>query len=233
MEPGEPTAQTDAPAETPPAAIAGARAILLGNGPRFARDAFGPVLVFYVVWKLVGLPLGIVAATLVALGAWQWERRHERPGLMARISLCLVLVQAAVGLLSNDAKIYLAQPVLIGAIYGLVFIGSVFVGRPLAGVFATEMYPFPPDVRASATFRKVFSRISLAWGVLLFGRACARLATLSQVSVDRFIVVNFITGAPLIAGFVSWSIWYGRRGFEKSEEWGWAFADGNLPEATP
>ena len=29
-----------------------AKGILLGNGPRFARDAFGPVLAFYVLWKL-------------------------------------------------------------------------------------------------------------------------------------------------------------------------------------
>ena len=29
--------------------------ILLGSGPRFARDAFGPVLAFYVVYKISGL----------------------------------------------------------------------------------------------------------------------------------------------------------------------------------
>ncbi len=40
------------------------RAMLLGTGPRFARDAFGPVVVFYVGWKIVGLSTGIVAATV-------------------------------------------------------------------------------------------------------------------------------------------------------------------------
>jgi hypothetical protein len=44
-------------------------ALLLGSGPRFARDALGPVLAFYAVWKFWGLLAGIVAATLVALVA--------------------------------------------------------------------------------------------------------------------------------------------------------------------
>ena len=38
-----------------------ARDILLGSGPRFARDAMGPMLAFYVGWRLVGLVAGIVA----------------------------------------------------------------------------------------------------------------------------------------------------------------------------
>ena len=38
-----------------------ARDLLLGSGPRLARDAFGPMLVFYVGWRLWGLVLGIVA----------------------------------------------------------------------------------------------------------------------------------------------------------------------------
>jgi hypothetical protein len=44
-------------------------ALLLGSGPRFARDALGPVLAFYTLWKLWGLLVGFVAATLVA-----WSR---------------------------------------------------------------------------------------------------------------------------------------------------------------
>jgi hypothetical protein len=40
-------------------------ALLLGSGPRFARDALGPVLAFYAVWKFWGLLAGIVAGTLV------------------------------------------------------------------------------------------------------------------------------------------------------------------------
>ncbi|MDQ3756850.1 MAG: DUF3159 domain-containing protein [Actinomycetota bacterium] len=201
-----------------------ARDILLGSGPRFARDAFGPLLAFYVGWRVFGLATGIVAATVLAVAAWRWEVRKERPGLMARIGLALVLLQAAIGLIADDARVYLAQPVLIGAVYGLVFLGSALIGRPLAGTFASEMYEFPPEVRASDTFRRVFGRVSLAWGVYLVARSVVRMLVLTQSSVDAFILVNFLTGFPFMTALITWSVWYGLRGFRRSEEWGWAFA---------
>src|SRR5687767_1715953 len=58
-----------------------ARSILFGSGPRFARDAFGPMLVFYIGWKLSGLLVGVVLSTITSLIAYRWERRHDRPGL--------------------------------------------------------------------------------------------------------------------------------------------------------
>lgn len=200
-----------------------ARDILLGSGPRFARDAFGPLLVFYVGWKVVGLAAGIVAATVLAVVAWRWEVRRERPGLMARIGLVLVLLQAAIGLLADDARVYLAQPVLISGAYGLAFLVSAVIGRPLAGTFATEMYAFPDEVRASDTFRRVFGRVSLAWGSYLVMRSVVRMLVLSQSSVDAFVLVNFLTGFPFMTALITWSVWYGVRGFRRSEEWGWAF----------
>lgn len=200
------------------------RDILLGSGPRFARDAFGPLLVFYVGWKAFGLAAGIVAATVLAVGAWRWEVRRERPGLMARIGLVLVLLQAAIGLIADDARVYLAQPVLISFVYGLVFLGSALMGRPLAGTFATEMYEFPDEVRSSDTFRRVFGRVSLAWGCYLVLRSVVRMLVLSQASVDAFVLVNFLTGFPFMTALITWSVWYGVRGFRRSEEWGWAFA---------
>ena len=200
------------------------RGILLGSGPRFARDAFGPVLVFYVVYKAAGLLAGIAAATAVSFAAWVYERRRERSGLLAWLTLLIVVVQALVGLVADDARAYLAPSVLATSAWGLVFLGSVAVGRPLAGLFAGEMYPFPPEVRASATFRRVFGIVSLGWGVLLLTRSGIRLATLSESSVDAFVLVNAVTGFPLTAAMMTWSVWYATRAFRRSEEWGWALA---------
>src|SRR4051812_32213601 len=132
------------------------RSILLGSGPRFARDAFGPMLVFYAGYKLSGLLVGIVLSTLASFVAYRWERTHDRPGLMARIGLGIVLVQALIGAASDSTVVYLAQPVLINGAYGLAFVASAFVRRPLAGMFATEMYPFPDEVKSSTTFRDAF-----------------------------------------------------------------------------
>jgi len=189
------------------------RAILLGNGPRFAREAIAPVVVFYLGWKTFGLVTGVVAATVVTTAAFIWERRHARTGLGASIGLTIALVQAVTGLASGSAKWYFAPQVVANTLGGLVFLGSVMVGRPLAGVFASESYPFPPEVKASATFGRVFGRISLVWAAYLLGRGALRLAMLVYTSVEAFLVVSIATGIPLSAAVMAWSFWYGVRGF--------------------
>ena len=197
-----------------------ARELLLGNGPRFARDALGPPLAFYVGWKLSGLLVGIAASTVMSLLAFRAERRAERQGFMVRMSLGIVLIQAVVGLIADSERVYLAQPVLINGVFGLAFVVSVALGRPLAAQFASDFYPFPDEVRSSITFRRAFGRISLAWGIYLLVRSAMRLSALSESSVEAFLVVNFATGVPLTALLMSWSVWYGVRYFRNSEEWG-------------
>jgi intracellular septation protein A len=194
--------------------------LMLGSGPRFARDAFGPVLTFYLGWKLIGLGTGVIAATAVSIAAYVWERRRARSGLTASIGLAIALVQAAAGLAAGSARAYLAPPVIISAAYGLAFLGSVVIGRPLAGVFAQETYPFPPEMRASETYRRTFSRISLVWAACLLGRSALRLVILVRSSVDVFVLVNIVTGAPITVALMAWSIWYGVRAFRRSGEWG-------------
>jgi intracellular septation protein A len=199
------------------------KGILLGSGPRFARDTFGPVLAFYVGWKLGGLGVGIAVSTAVAVGAWLYERSRSRPGVLARLSLAVVVVQALIGLAADSEVAFLAPQVLVNLAWGIAFVGSALIGRPLTGVFASEMVDMPAEVRASETYRRVFGRISLAWGAYMLARSGLRFAILVWIGVDAFVASNLLTGAPVMALLMTWSIWYGTRGFRRSEEWGWAF----------
>jgi len=195
------------------------KSLLLGSGPRFARDSVGPVLAFYLGWKWIGLPTGVVAATLVTIVAYVWERRHARTGVAATVGLTIALAQAAAGLATGSARWFFAPAVLVNAGYGAAFIVSALLGRPLAGVFAQETYPFPPELKASATFRRVFGRVSLAWGTYLLLRSGLRWLTLARGDVELIVVVNLLSGVPFTAALMTWSVWYGVRGFQRSEEW--------------
>src|SRR5205814_6736963 len=125
------------------------------------------------------LTAAIIAATTLALAIFAWERRRARTGLGAAVGLTIALTQAVAGLATGSAVAYFVPPIVFNALYGLAFIVSVVVGRPLAGVFAQETYAFPEAVKASTTFRRVFSRVSLAWGAYLLIRSAVRLVTLS------------------------------------------------------
>jgi len=196
-----------------------ARDIMLGSGPRFAGEGFGPIIAFYVGWKISGLAIGIGLATAVGVLAYRLARRADRSGNMAKMALGFVVIQAVVGLLSNSAVVYLGQSVLTSGALGLVFLGSVALGRPLAGVFAQDTFPFPEEIRTSATFRRVFGRVSLVWGLYLVVRAVLRMVVLTNASVDAYVAVNAATGAPLMAALMAWSLWYGHRGIAGSNEW--------------
>jgi intracellular septation protein A len=171
--------------------------LMRGGGPRFLRDAFGPPVAFYAGFKLDGLVLGVAFASAWTLVAYTWERRHGRPGVAARIGLAIAIVQAIVGLVSRSAIGYFAPPVIANAIYGLAFVISVAIRRPLAAVFAVEMYPIPAELRVTREFRRTFSLISLAWGVYLLGRSILRMFVLTHYSVDVYVAVNVATATPL------------------------------------
>ncbi len=193
-------------------------ALLLGSGPRFARDALGPVLAFYAGWKLVGLVTGVAAATLVAVAAFVWQRRNAGSGIMPAVGLGIAGVQAASGLATGSASAFFAPGVVAGGLYGGAFIVSVALGRPLAGVFAREIYPFPRPVQESALFRRTFAIVSLVWGSYMLLRSALRLAVLSWSSVDLFVGVSVVTGVPITLMLMSWSFWYPLRQFQRQPE---------------
>jgi intracellular septation protein A len=192
------------------------RTLLFGSGPRFMRDAFGATVVFYVGWKLHGLLLGVVAATVWTVTVYVWERRHARPGIAARIGLAIALLQAGAALASQSVIGYFAPPVIINAVYGLAFLVSVVIGKPLAAVFAMEAYPFPAEIRALPGVRRAFAHISLVWGFYLLFRSVFRLVVLLNFSVDVYVAVNVATAGPMLAGLMAWSFWYGLRGIRRA-----------------
>jgi hypothetical protein len=97
-----------------------------------SRKGFLPLGAFYAGLKLAGLTAGIVAATLASVLIYVYERHTGRDALLVRISLGFVVVQGIVGLAADSTTVYLAQPALIGAAWGLAFWVSSPLGRPRA-----------------------------------------------------------------------------------------------------
>jgi hypothetical protein len=190
---------------------------LLQRGlPTFAVEGFAPILLFYVVWNLAGLVPAILAATALSGSVATWQVRRGAGGAIAVVALVFVLIQAVVGLASQSATVYLAQPVVLSACWGLAYFGSVAIRRPLIGVFANVWYPFPPAFRASEPYVREFSLQSIVWGVYCLARAGLRLAVLLGTGIGSFVVVSLLTGAPVFVALVFWGIWHARRSFSQA-----------------
>jgi intracellular septation protein A len=186
--------------------------------PQFGVESLVPVLVFYGVWKAVGLGGAVVCATLLSLSIAAWQIHARRGGALAVVTAVFVTIQGIVGLAAHSATVYLAQPVVLSALWGLAYVGSVAVGRPLIGVFANAWYPFPAWFRASEPYRREFGLQSLVWAAYCLGRAALRLYVLLHAGVGGFLLVSAVTGTPVLAALVLWGLWHARRTFGRLDD---------------
>lgn len=191
--------------------------VLLTGLPGFLREGFLPLGAFYAGLRLDGLAAGIVAAAAASLLIYLYERRAGRDALLVRISLGFVVVQSIVGLAANSATVYLAQPVLLAAAWGLAFLISIPLGRPLAGTLACAWYPFPRWLKESADFKRVYSVESVVWGAYFLARSALRLVVLLQGSLESFLLIVFLTGTPVMLVLLAWSIRYAIRSLADTE----------------
>jgi len=191
--------------------------VLITGLPGVLREGFLPLGAFYAGLELLGLTAGIVASALASVVIYFYERRRGRDALLVRLSLGFVAVQSVVGLVANSAIVYLAQPVLLAAAWGLAFFVSVAIGRPLAGALARAWYPFPGWLKESADFKRVYGVESIVWGTYFLGRSALRLAVLLHGSIGGFLVITFLTGTPVTILLLVWSIRYAIRGLADTE----------------
>jgi hypothetical protein len=191
--------------------------VLLTGLPGFLREGFLPLGAFYAGLRLDGLAAGIVAAAVASLLIYLYERRAGRDALLVRISLGFVVVQSIVGLAANSTTVYLAQPVLLAAAWGLAFLVSIPLGRPLAGTLACAWYPFPRWLKESADFKRVYGVESVVWGAYFLARSALRLVVLLQGSLESFLLIVFLTGTPVMLLLLAWSIRYAIRGLADTE----------------
>ena len=184
------------------------RRLLRSAGPRLLRDILGPTLSFYAGWKLSGnLVVGVALGTTFSFLAYRYERRHGRPGAIARLVLAFVILQAIIGLATGSAKAYLVQPSILGTINGAVWLVSVAIGKPLAAVFASEVFPVSEETRASDEFRSVFRHVSLVFGTFFLVFAAIQLAVLLTVGIDAFVAVRVLDAIGIL-GLIVYSVRY-------------------------
>jgi hypothetical protein len=189
---------------------------MLGRGlPQFVGEAVAPVLIFFAVWKVSGLASAIVASSVVYLALGVLLLRRGRDVTLIAIGAVFVVIQAVVGLVSHSATVYLAQPVVLSALWSLAYFVSVAIGRPLIGVFASAWYPFPAWFRASAPFKREFGMQSIVWGIYCLARAGLRLFVLLHSGVGGFVLISLVTGFPFFFALVFWGIWHARIAFSR------------------
>jgi intracellular septation protein A len=190
--------------------------MLLGRGlPNVALEGFLPILVFYAFWREAGLAAGVLASAIAAGVVVLVQLRRGLDVALAAAAGVFIVIQATVALVTHSETVYLAQPVLLSAAWGIAYFVSAAIGKPLIGAFARGFYPFPPEIRESELYRREFGMQSVVWGVFCLARAALRLWVLLASGVGGLLVVSFVTGTPLLIALVLWGVWHARIAFSR------------------
>ena len=143
---------------------------------------FLPILLFFIVYKTHG----IYAATAVAIAAsviqvaWQWFRQHkvERMNL---VTLGLIVVLGGATLVLQDENFIKWKPTAVNWLFGLVFLGSQFIGSK---TLIERMLGANLELPAP-----VWSRLNLAWSLFFIAVGFANLYVAFTFDTDTW--VNF------------------------------------------
>ncbi|MGH9030177.1 MAG: VC0807 family protein, partial [Acidimicrobiales bacterium] len=130
------------------------------------------------------------------------------PGLLM-LGITLVTLRTVVSFVSGSSFIYFAQPTLGTALVAVLFLVSVFCGRPLAERLAHDFCPLDPEMMSRPFLRKVFLRISLLWCVVLTVNAGFVMWLLVASSLKAFVLEKMLVSTVLtVGGILLSTFWF-------------------------
>lgn len=168
-----------------------------------------PVGLFYAAFRTWGFSVAVVLVLAWSAAVFAWHYRRARGAdVFSATTFAFACVKASAGLISQNAVVYLAWPSLENLIYGTTFLGSALLGRPILALYAQRLYPIPPSVRGSATFRRAFVITSAAWLAGHSVRAIVRLWLLATLPLEIYLIADTVAGWPINAALVAFTAWY-------------------------
>jgi intracellular septation protein A len=196
---------------------------------QFILGALVPISFFYAFHRF-GQPL---AGALIAIGwsagllgvtYWRARRIELFPGL----AIPIVTIELIGTLVTRNPTIYLASAAIENVLWGLVFLGSILMPRPLIQIFAEMLNPglgsqeFLAQLKLSPQlYRSAWQILTAAWGVVALSKAILLFFSQLWLPIETFLIVRTASGIPVMVLmlFLSYRFpeWYWERAMERSK----------------
>jgi intracellular septation protein len=148
---------------------------------KFLFDFF-PILLFFFAYKFYGIFIatGVAIGATVAQVAWGWFR-HRKVQRMQLVTLAMIVVFGGATLLLKDEIFIKWKPSVINWLFGLVFLGSQFIGeQPMVQRMMGANLSLP---------KLIWSRLNLMWAVFFILLGSANLFVMYNFDTNTW--VNF------------------------------------------
>jgi hypothetical protein len=185
-----------------------------------AVNIVAPIVIYDLMQARVGPTDALLAAGAPPL-AWSLvefirRRRLDAVSLLVLSGIVLSLLAFAGG---GGVKALQLREKLVTGLIGLIFLGSIAIGRPLIYDLARATIARSSAAKArrfaalgdDPAFRRAMLVMTLAWGFGLAGDCALSIALTYVLTVPQYMIVGPVVGYGALAAFTAWTFWYARR----------------------
>ena len=198
-----------------------AAAYARAHGVKWSKELIVSFILPFLIYNCVSGSLGNVEALMAAStpAIVRSIIALIRVGKVDAISI-LVLSGTALSLLAfvggGGVKFLQLRENLVTGLVGLIFLGSVAIGRPLifqlsrAGVrrSAADKVHVVDALRGDVRFRRSMTLATLCWGFGLLGGCALNCTLVFLVSVKSFLLISGPINTAIIGPLTAWTFWY-------------------------
>lgn len=176
------------------------------------------ILIQVLLHRGVSPVIALAAGTVFPLGEIAYEAVHtKRVGLVAIVSFAGIATGLTLSFATGNAVFALVRESFFTTLFGLLFLGSLALPRPL--IFRLNLDLAGDDLAARAAAeelwelapaRYVFRLITLVWGVGLLLEAAARVVAALTLPIAVAAAVSPVIAVVVIGALALWTVRYVR-----------------------
>ncbi|WP_147822277.1 VC0807 family protein [Salidesulfovibrio onnuriiensis] len=189
---------------------------------RIIAGSVVPVGIFYFCRKAdMALEGAICASVWCVLVMAYYLARRKTWDAFSTVGGFYAVAELITVLLTSDPDWYLFSPIVFGASFGLFFLLSIAVRRPMLRYFAEQTVgidAFPEHIRESRHYVACWDRVTCMWASVYLCKAGLLAALLVWTTLEVYLSARAVLGWPVMAGLLAFSFWYPRSYWEKQPE---------------
>lgn len=170
-----------------------------------------PVVVFVLANLLFTLQVGVIAALAAGVGIAVWRIVRRQPLQPAVSGLLGVGVAAFIAYRTGEARGFYLPGLIYSAVFGLAFLVSVVVRRPLAGVIWHGINGDGQGWRDNPALLRAYTWASLLWALVFAARLVVQGLLYSAEEETWLGIARLAMGYPLVGVALLGTIWAVRR----------------------
>ena len=179
--------------------------------PSLIEATIIPSILFYAFLVTVGPASAMLAALTWAYGSVlrRLVSRQRIPGVL-QLAVAGLTVRTVVGLLSGTFM-YFLQPVATTLALSLVFLGSLWWGRPMIARMASDFCPIDSEISSRPAVIRLFSGLTLMWAGVHFLSAGMTFAMLVSLPTTTFVPLKTVVSLALTISAVVFTVTWAMR----------------------